>query len=147
MNMNWLNYRFAFIAIVALMLAACGGTSDEEKIAQAIATMKEAVESKSFTGIEKHLSNDFVANERLDKTEVERLLRMYSLRHKQIGATIIGSKTTMDATFLDRAETTLSVVVTGSSGRLPSDGSVRTVKLQWVKLSGDWQVRRATWRH
>jgi len=59
--------------------------------------------------------------------------------------TVVGSNTTMDPTFPDRAETVLSVVTTGSSGGLPADGSVRTVKLEWIKESEDWLVIRAAW--
>ena len=38
--------------------------------------------------------------------------------------------------------------VTGSSGGLlPSDGSVRTVKAEWMKQAGDWLVISAQWEH
>lgn len=140
-------FRIILIAIISLCLIACEETSDQEQIRQNIASVKKAVEMKSFSDIEKHLTRDFVANERLDANEVKQLLRMYSLRHKSIDATIIGSKTLMDPTFPDRAETTVSVIVTGSSGRLPADGSVRTVKVQWVKLSENWKMRSATWQN
>jgi hypothetical protein len=139
--------RFTIFLFIVPFLAACDKTSDEEQIAQNIAAMQEAVEIKKFTGINSHLHQDFMANERMRTREVKQLLQMYSMQHRNIGVTIIGSETTMDSTFSDRAETTLSVVVTGSSGRLPSDGSVRTVKLAWVKQSGDWLVRRAEWQH
>jgi hypothetical protein len=131
--------------IVMLYLVACGKNTDEEIIALHIATMQEAVEANDFGEIKNHLHASFIANKRLDAREVNQLLRMYSLQHKNIGVTIVSSNTTMDPTFPDRAETIMSVVVTGSSGRLPSDGSVRTVKIAWIKQSGDWQVIRADW--
>ena len=137
-----LTFLFALLSLVA-----CDNTPDEEQIAQNIDAMQEAVEMKKFTAIRNHLHEDFIANERLDAREVKRLLQMYSMQHRNIGVTIVGSETTMDTAFTDRAETTMSVVVTGSSGRLPSDGSVRTVKLAWVKESGDWLVREAQWQH
>ena len=137
-----LTFLFALLSLVA-----CDNTPDEEQIAQNIDAMQEAVEMKKFTAIRNHLHEDFIANERLDAREVKQLLQMYSMQHRNIGVTIVGSETTMDTAFTDRAETTLSVVVTGSSGRLPSDGSVRTVKLAWVKESGDWLVREAQWQH
>jgi hypothetical protein len=135
-----------FIFIV-LFLVACEKTPDEEQIAQNIVSMKEAVELKNFTGIKKNLHKDFIANERLSAKEVNQLLQMYSMQHRNIDVTIVATETTMDSTFSGRAETTMSVVVTGASGRLPSDGSVRTVKLEWVKQSGDWLVRKARWEH
>jgi len=144
MKMNM--YRLAISIFIVLFLVACDKTPDEEQIAQHIAAMQEAVEMKKFTAIKNHLHEDFIANERLDAREVKQLLQMYSMQHRNIGVTIINSETTMDSAFTDRAETTMSVVVTGSSGRLPSDGSVRTVTLAWVKESGDWLVREAEWR-
>jgi len=137
--------RLAACLFVMLYLVACGKTPDEEIIAQHIATMQEAVETNDFSEIKSHLHESFVANKRLDASKVDQLLRMYSLQHRDIGVTVVGSKTTMDATFPDRAETILSVVVTGSSGGLPADGSVRTVKLEWIKESEDWLVIRAAW--
>ena len=130
---------------VMLYVVACSKTPDEEIIAQHIATMQEAVEAKDFSEIKNHLHDSFIANKRLDAREVNQLLRMYSMQHRNIGVTIVSCKTTMDATFADRAETIMSVVATGSSGGLPADGSVRTVKLAWIKQSGDWRVIRAEW--
>ena len=137
--------RLAACLFVMLYLLACSKTPDEEIIAQHIATMQEAVEAKDFSAIKNHLHDSFIANKRLDAREVNQLLRMYSMQHRDISVTIVNSKTTMDPTFADRAETIMSVVVTGSSGGLPSDGSVRTVKLAWIKQSGDWRVIRAQW--
>ena len=139
--------RLAACLIVMLSLVACGKTPDEEIIAQHIATMQEAVEAKDFSAIKDHLHESFIANKQLDAKEVNRLLLMYSMQHRNIGVTIVSSKTTMDPTFADRAETIMSVVATGSSGGLPADGSVRTVKLGWIKQSGDWMVISAQWEH
>jgi hypothetical protein len=139
--------RLAVCLVVMLYVVGCGKTPDEEIIAQHIATMQDAVEANDFSEIKNHLHDSFIANERLDAREVNQLLRMYSGQHKNIGVTIVSSKTTMDPTFEDRAETIMSVVVTGSSGGLPADGSVRTVKLEWLKESGDWRVIRAQWDH
>jgi hypothetical protein len=139
--------RTAALTFIALFLGACDKTPDEEQIAQNVTAMKEAVERKEFSDIRDHLHASFIANDRLNARDVNRLLQMYGARHKTIGATIVSSKTTLDPTFPDRAQTILSVVLTGSSGRLPSDGSVRTVTLEWVKHSGDWLVRKAEWQH
>ncbi len=140
-------YRLVLPFVLSLCLAACNGTPDEEQIAENIAAMQAAIEDRNFMDIAEHLHEDFIANDRMRAREVNQLLQMYSLQHKKIGVTIVDSETTMDTAFTDRAETTLSVVVTGSSGLLPSDGSVRSVKLGWLKESGDWLVREAEWRH
>ncbi len=139
--------RLAACLVLMLYLAACSKTPDEEIIAQHIATMQEAVEAKDFSEIADHLHGSFIANERLGAREVNQLLTMYSMQHRNLGVTIVSSKTTMDPTFPDRAQTIMSVIVTGSSGRLPSDGSARTVKLEWIKQAEDWLVVSAKWEH
>lgn len=131
---------------VILLLAGCGKTPDEEQINQNLAAIEEAVENKSFDQLQQYLHADFLANERMGAMEAGRLLAMYGRQHRRLGVTVMGSKTVMDATFPDRADTTVSVVVTGSSGRLPNDGSVRSVRLEWVKDGGDWLIRRANWQ-
>lgn len=138
--------RLSLPLLFALCLAACDSPPDEKQIAENIAAMQAAIEERDFIDIGEHLHVDFIANGRMRAREVNQLLQMYSLQHKKIGVTIIDSETTMDTAFTDRAETILSVVVTGSSGLLPSDGSVRTVKISWLKESGNWLVREAEWR-
>ena len=145
--MRIVSRRLALSPLIALLLAACDKAPDEEQIAQHIAAMQTAIEEKNFTAIKAHLHDDFIANGGLDAMEVNRLLQMYSLQHRTIGITIIDSETALDPAFYDRAESTLSVVVTGSSGLLPSDGNVQTVTLGWVKESGDWLLSRADWQH
>ena len=137
--------RLTVFLLLAFMVSACSSKPDETQIAQHIAAMSAAVETQEFNAIKPYLDSDFPANERLDINQVQRLLQYYGLRHKDLGVTILASETTLDATFPDRASTTLSVVVTGSSGGLPSDGSIRTVRLEWVRSAGDWLVRKADW--
>ena len=140
--------RLAACLVVMLHLVACGKTPDKEIISQHIATMQEAVEVNDFSEIENFLHKGFIANNRLAAREVNQLLRMYSMQHRKIDVTIVASNTIINPTFPDRAETIMSVVVTGSSGGLlPSDGSVRTVKVEWIKQSGDWLVVSAEWEH
>jgi hypothetical protein len=134
------------LATTALLLAGCSETPDEEQIADNIAAIEEAVEGKSFDQIQQYLHADFLANDRMGAMEAKRLLAMYGRQHRKLGVTIVGSKTILDPTYPDRADTTLSVVVTGSSGRLPSDGSVRSVRLEWIKDGGEWLIRRANWQ-
>lgn len=134
------------LVCIAQLLSGCDKAPDIEKIEQNLADMQEAVENKEFTAIREHLHESFIANDRLDTTEVKRLLQMYSFRHQSIDVAVLASETMMDPTYSDRAETTASVVVTGSSGLLPSDGSARTVKIEWIKQSADWKVIKAEWR-
>lgn len=129
-----------------LFLTACGETDDETQIAESIAGIQQAVEQKDFSAIQKYLHGSFIANEQMDNTEMGRLLKFYGLRHKKLSVTIVGSSTTMHANLPGRADSVVSVIVTGSSGLLPSDGSIRKVDVEWMKTSGDWLVLKANWR-
>lgn len=134
------------ILATTLFLTACGRQSSEEQIARNIAAIEEAVEQNNFYSIEEHLHDSFLANDRMSIDEIRQLLRLHSLRHKTLGVTIVGSNTTMHENFSDRAHSVVSVIVTGSSGLLPSDGSIQRVEIDWVEDSGDWLIRRASWR-
>lgn len=138
-------YLFATVISAALLLAGCDRAPDKEQIEQNLTAMQEAVENKDFSAIKNYLHAGFKANDRLGAAEVKRLLQMYSLRHQNINVTVLATETEMNSTYPNRAQTTASVVVTGSSGLLPSDGSVRAVRIEWKKQSGDWRVIRAEW--
>lgn len=140
--------RLGLILVLSLtsMLAGCSKTPDEELIQQQIDAVQQAVERKAFTEIPDYLHHDFIANGHMGADEIKRLLQMYSLQHRRIGVTILSSETTLDPYSPDRAETTLSVAVTGSSGLLPTDGSMRPVRVVWEKYSGDWLVIEADWQ-
>ncbi len=130
-----------------LFFAAYSEENDETQIARNRAAIEEAVEQKNFSAIDEYLDSSFVANEHMGIDEVSHLLRLYSLQHGRLGVTIIASNTTMHKNMSDRADTIVSVIATGSSGLLPSDGSIRRVELEWIKNSGSRQIRKAAWRH
>lgn len=140
--------RLISILLTAIFfLTACGEMKDEDQIAENIAAIEDAIEQKNFSAIEKYLHDDFIANQQMDIDDVRQLLRLYSLRHKKLDVTIVGSSTTMHQNFTDRADTYVSVIVTGSSGFLPTDGSIRKVEIEWFKHSETWLIRKAAWRH
>lgn len=134
------------LLVTVLFLAACSERGDEAQIEDNIADIQQAVEQKDFSAVEKYLHSSFSANGQMDSEEVGRLLKLYSLRHRKLSVTIVGSSTTMHANLPDRADSVVSVIATGSSGLLPSDGSIRNVDVEWIKTSGDWLVLKANWR-
>lgn len=129
-----------------LVLIACAERDDETQISENISDIQAAVEQKDFSAIEKYLHDSFIANEQMDAQEVSRLLTLYSLRHKKLSVTIVGSSTTLHANLPDRASSVVSVIATGSSGLLPANGSIRKVDVEWIKTSGEWLVLKASWR-
>lgn len=141
------NYVLRIVLIVWCgFLVACSKTPDQEQIQQNLNEMIAAVEDKKFTGVASHLHKDFMANRSMDTKQVKQMLQALSFQHNFIGITVMSSKTTLDPVFTDKAETVMSLIVTGSSRYLPNDGSVRVVELNWLKEGSDWQIRSASWK-
>ncbi len=131
---------------LVLTLSACDSTPDEEQINAAIEAMSAAVENKQASEIGDYLHDDFLANGKMNAKQVRQLLMLQGMRHSNISITKVSSKTVIDPVYSDKAETTLSLIITGSSGGLPNDGSVRVVKLEWWKDGSDWKVLKASWK-
>ena len=129
-----------------LSFSACHQDSDEQQIKRIIDQLSKAVEENKLVDIADHLHADFRANGEMNAQRVKQMLMMYGMQHQSINITIVSAKTAIDTIYQDKAESTLSVIATGSSGRiLPSDGSVRVVKLEWRK-DGDWKILKANWQ-
>jgi len=134
-------------ALFTLLLSACDKTPDEEKIQNNIQAIQNAVENKELMGIGKYLHKDFLANRSMDSKQLKQMLFVQGKRHSNISIVIVSQETTIDPVYIEKAETTLSVVMAGSSGGLPEDGSVRVVDLEWRKVGSDWQIIKANWEH
>lgn len=132
--------------VCVFLLAACNKTSDEAQIKLILGNLSQAVQHNNLSSVADYLDKDFRANNDMDAQQVRQMLAMYSMQHQSINITLVSTKTTIDPVYRDKATSTLSVIVTGSSGgMLPNDGSVRVVKLQWRK-DDDWKILRADWQ-
>lgn len=133
-------------AVFVFSTSACSKTSDETQIKQIIDNLSKAVELNKPATVADYLHEDFRANGDMNAQQVKQLLLMHGLQHRAISITILSSKTIIDPVYTDKAESTLSVVTTASSGGIvPNDGSVRVVKLEWRKES-DWKILKADWQ-
>lgn len=137
-----------FLALIVINLSSCSKTPDEEQIAIILDEMTSAIENGKPVEIAKHLHKDFRANEHMTAKQVKQMLMMYGMQHSSISVTRVSTQTELDSIYTDKAMTEMSVIVTSASGhgRLPTDGSVRVVKMEWRK-DGDWKVLKANWQH
>ena len=145
-NRKWnLLQCIIFVLGFLLIVVGCHKTPDEQQISAIIEAMKSAVESGKTGDISNYLHQDFRANGEMTAQQAKQMLMLQGMQHQILSLTVVSSKTTIDPTYTDRAETELSVIVTstGESG-LPNDGSVHVVKLTWRK-DGDWKLFRADW--
>jgi hypothetical protein len=137
-----------FLSVIFILLVAgCSKSSDEERISQIIDKLSQAIATNKPATVVEYLHEDFHANSgAMNAQQVKQLLMMYSLQHQSISVTILSSKTIIDPVYKDKAESTLSVATTASSGGiLPEDGGVRVVRLEWRK-DGDWKILKADWQ-
>jgi len=139
-------FRVYFLIVCTFLFAACSKTSDEAQIKLILENLSQAVTHNKLSSVANSLDKDFRANGEMDVQQVKQMLAMYGMQHQSINITIVSSKTVIDSVYQDKAESTLSVIATGSSGgMLPDDGSVRVVKLEWRK-DGDWKILKANWQ-
>jgi len=135
----------AFFICAVFLLSGCNKTPDEEQLQKIISEMISAIENKRLTDIADHLHANFQANRRMDAIQVKQMLMVYGMQHAHISVNLISSQTTLDPIYRDKAFSTLSIIVTGSSSRgLPDDGSIRVVKLEWRK-DDEWKLLKAEW--
>jgi PBP1b-binding outer membrane lipoprotein LpoB len=136
--------NFSLVLLVCLLVTGCEKTPDEEQIKIILDNITTAVEKGNLQEVADHMHRDFVANHNMDLLTLKRMLTAYSMQHTNISITRVATTTTMDPVYTDKATTVLSVVMTGGPGRIPNDGSVRKVTLEWLK-DGDWKIHRASW--
>lgn len=138
-------FHTAFFICLTLFIVSCDKTPDEKQIQLILEEMISAVENGKPAELVYHLHENFQANQSMDATQAKRMLLMYGMQHAKISINIISSQTMIDPVYTDKASTTLSVVVTGSSAQgLPDDGSLRVVKLEWRK-DDDWKLLKVDW--
>jgi len=136
---------FLFVAVLVSVIA-CNKSSDEEQIRQVINNLSKAIEENKPAAITEYLHEDFRANGDMNAQQVKQLLLMQGLQHQAISISIVSAKTIVDPVYPDKADSTLSVITTGSSdGVLPKDTSARVVKLSWRK-DRDWKILKADWQ-
>jgi len=137
-------YTAFFVSLLPL-LHGCNKTPNEEQIQLIIGDMVAAVEDGKPANVARHLHENFRANRHMDAKQVKQMLIMYGMQHAKISVSLISSQTLVDPVYTDKASTTLSMIVTGVSGRgLPENGSLRVAKLEWRKDS-DWKLLKADW--
>lgn len=138
-------FHTAFFICVVLFSGGCSKTPEEEQIQLILNNMIAVVESGKPAELAEHLHENFRANAQMDAKQAKQMLMMYGIQHARISVNVISSQTLIDPVYTDKASTTLSVAVMGSTGRgLPEDSRVRVIKLEWLKDS-DWKLLGADW--
>ncbi|MDE2084651.1 MAG: nuclear transport factor 2 family protein [Xanthomonadaceae bacterium] len=137
--MRWLG-----VIAAAVALAACRHTPDEQRIREAVAAMRTAVEARDPRGFMQYVSTDFTGNDgQVDRDGLHNLLRAQVLRNESVGVTLGPIDVDLQG---DRATVHVTATLTGGSGGwLPERGSIYSITSGWKREKGDWQCLNASW--
>ncbi|WP_145999215.1 hypothetical protein [Oceanicoccus sp. KOV_DT_Chl] len=123
-----------------LLMVSCNTDPAEQQILQNIELMESAVESKDASDVLDHLAEGFVANEAMDKKQVEALMRGYFFRYPAIELVSSNINVELNPNDPNRAVMAANLIVAGgNTGLLPDRAS-------GYKLEGEWQIERGEWR-
>jgi ketosteroid isomerase-like protein len=134
----------AICLFVAVLLAACARTPDEQRIRAAITTMQHAVETHDARGFIAYVSSDFSGNDgAVDRDGLANLLRSQVLRNEQVGVTLGPIDVELQGS---RAIARVTATLTGGSGGLlPEHGAIYAFTSGWKKDGSDWRCYNASW--
>src|SRR5690606_25444226 len=120
----------ALAACAGLLLAACPRTEPETASRGHVAALQVAVEAREPAAIRRLLSEDFIGPGGMDRERAVRTARLAFLRHRQVGATVVGP---LQVALREREGTvSFEVALTGGSGRLlPDAARLYSVETGW----------------
>lgn len=132
------------IFCAVLLATACSRTPDEQRIREAIAAMKTAVEARNPRDFMAYVADDFVGRDGgFDRASLHNLLRAQFLRNQSIGVLIGPIDVTLQP---PRATARMSVTLTGGAGGLlPERGAIYEVETGWKQVDGEWRCLSARW--
>jgi hypothetical protein len=135
--------RRALIIVFCLLCLSCARRPDADAIRQAIADAAEAVEAHKSANLLDRVSEDFIGNDTLDRTQLDNLLRMQMLGAKSIGVHVHGIEVEVQG---DRATARFEANVTDSSGRWIADRAASLhFETGWRPEKGEWRCYNARW--
>lgn len=135
--------RLLLAGLFLLCLASCSRTPDDEAIRAAITKTAEAVEARRAGDVLAAVSDDFVGNDGIDRTELGNLLRGQVLVANALGVRV--SSVEVDARG-DRAIARFDAFVTDSSGRwIPDRAATLHFETGWRREGREWRCYNAKW--
>jgi len=136
-------YRLLIMLIIsALLLSACSSESDEQLLNAALDGLVLAIEKRQRGEVRQYLAKGFLAQRKQGQAEAERLMLFYFQQNPTISIYRMQQEVIINN---DRAEVSLLVMLTGSSGLLPERGSRYQVDMLWQKQEGVWRLANANW--
>tara|TARA_R110000796_G_scaffold20144_1_gene60239 strand:+ start:1194 stop:1622 length:429 start_codon:yes stop_codon:yes gene_type:complete len=138
--------RTLLILLITLTLCACGPSSPDERLNQAITQLQDGIESRDREQVTALLHPEFSAQDQFDNAWVERNLRLMFLQHQRINVLVSSQDTQIDPGYPERAETKARVTLTGAERFLPESAGQYDIRLLWLDDTGEWLLRDIDWQ-
>lgn len=138
--------RTLLILLITLVLVACGPSSPDERLNQAINQFQDGIESRDREQVTALLHPDFSAQDQYDNAWAERNLRLMFLQNQRIGVLVSSQDTQIDPGYPQRAETNARVTLTGAERFLPNSAGQYDIQLLWLDTDGEWLLRDIEWQ-
>lgn len=132
------------LLLLAILLAACQRTPEEQRVRQTIGSMQQALQSSRPRDFMAHIAPDFTGNDgSFDRDGLHNLLRIEALRNEKIGVTLGAIDIDLQD---DRATVRVTATATGGSGGLlPERGAIYSITSGWKREGSDWLCYNAQW--
>ena len=130
---------------ITLLLVGCDHDDPQAALESAARSLQESIENKDTTQLMERIHSDFSANRQLDRNWVRRTAALMFLRHRNVRAISLNSRSWIDPTYPDKGYSEAQVALTGAEGWLPQRLGHYDVRLEWWLTDGEWQLARLSW--
>lgn len=147
MSLKSKSYGFTLWLLFAGLISCAEPESDEAMLYVYLDEIKIAVENRSVKQVEPFLSEAFVANNRFDKEELTRLMRVYFFKYQSVNIFETNLKVILNPSDPYQATVQGTVLVSGGDGGLlPQRGRLYELEGRWLKLQGEWRLVSLNWK-
>ncbi len=137
------NVYWVTLYLLVLLTACSSPPSDADLITSQLHDMAKAAAVKDSKVILRNLTEDFVGNQSLRRSQMHALMYSYFQRNKVITVTMTDIHITVQD---QQAEGALKLILTGSDQIVPERLRWLQVDLSWRKTQDGWQINAASWR-
>ncbi len=136
------------LCILAMLASACGGPSEEERVAAVFADMAERVEKRDAEGLIGHLAAQYVDFQGRDRAATREMAAGYFGRYRGIKVKLLSSRAVLeDGRATAQVEVSLfSGVASALRKAVGFDGENYRLSCSLVR-EGSWKVSEAGWEY
>lgn len=142
-NVRPRNVRWFTFCVLALFAGCSQPPTDAELIAAQLQVMAKAASTKDSKIILRYLTEDFIGNQSLPRSQMHALLYSYFQRNNSITVAMTDTHITVQD---QQAECAFKLLLTGSDKILPERLRWLQINLVWRKTQEGWQISAANWR-